>query len=100
MRSDDARTMECALVEDEVIRLILRPQLPFYPDQVSLTATKAGVDIELREGRSKITFKITENDLENPAALRSATVVNLVEFTSRGSEPVRDTLIEITRRSL
>lgn len=96
MSKIDTRTMECSLIDGEVIRLILRPKLPFYPDQASLRRQGGAVEIELKEGRSRIVFKITEDDLEDPARLMSATVVNILEFTAQGSAPERDSLIEIS----
>lgn len=96
MSKIDTRTMECSLIEGEVIRLILRPKLPFYPDQAVLRRQGDAVEIELREGRSKIVFKITEDDLDAPLRLLSATVVNILEFTAQGSAPDRDSLIELS----
>ena len=100
MTGETERVMECALVDDEDIRLILRPELPFYPDQVSLRPVPNGVVLELREAHSRISFTITDADIDDPRALLKGSVVNLVEFPFGDPEPSRDTLIEISTKSL
>lgn len=93
------RVMECTLVDEEVIRLILRPELPFYPDQVSVKLAPRGVEITLREGGKHISFVITEDEMEDPTSLLRGSIVNLIEFPHTDQDPSRDTLIEITPSS-
>lgn len=95
MNAGSERVMECSIIDGEVIRLILRPELPFYPDQAIVRASGKTVEIELREGRQRISFLITEAELDNPLAIMKGTVVNLVEFPIDDPLPSRDTLIEI-----